>query len=117
MGAHVRFPSIAAEGARRTQFPGVIRRFPSSTKNRILELGKGQRLSTFDCLSTSRLISAKSRLVALLTKVPGRLPPPRHSIATLRLMRTLNVIAMTVSPVTKITNAGASVSVTAHGIA
>ena len=32
-------------------------------------------------------------------------------------MRTLNVIAMTVSPDPKITNAGASVSATAHGIA
>ena len=29
-GAHVQFPSSAAEGAPRTQFPGVIRRFQSS---------------------------------------------------------------------------------------
>ena len=43
-----------------------------------------------------------------------RLPSRRHSLATPRLLRSLNVIAVLVSPNSKITNAGASLSVTGH---
>ena len=43
-----------------------------------------------------------------------RLPSRRHSLATPRLLLSLNVIAVQVSPNSKITNAGASLSVTGH---
>ena len=46
-----------------------------------------------------------------------RLPRRRHSLTTSRLVRSLNVTAMTVSPDPKIANAGVSTSVTSHGIA